>query len=166
MNTDLASLFRRITQGVYVIAAAHQGRRDAFTAASLMQVSYKPLSLALAVNPAHRTYPLIESSAAFGVSVLGRDQIALARHFGLQSGADTDKMAGHDWDEAGGPPVLRQAVAWFRCRLVHLRPAGDHSLALAEVIDGRLLKPLMPPLPYADTGNLDGSRALFPRDFG
>jgi hypothetical protein len=40
--------------------------------------------------------------------------------------------------------------------------AGDHRLVLGAVIDGALLRPEAPPLVYSDTGNLDGSAALFP----
>ena len=52
-DPGLAALFRRLTLGVYVVGVAHDGQRDAFTAAWLMQVSFEPLLLALSVNPAN-----------------------------------------------------------------------------------------------------------------
>lgn len=165
MSSEIAQLFRSISLGVHVIAVAHEGRREAFTAASLMQVSYKPLHLALAASPAHHSWPLLQRAGAFGVSVLERGQIALARHFGLNSGATTDKFAGQGWSSLGGMPVLDEALAWFACRVVQVVPGGDHQLVLAEVVDGRLLKPRAAPLLYADTGNLDGSEALYPDRF-
>jgi flavin reductase (DIM6/NTAB) family NADH-FMN oxidoreductase RutF len=166
MNSEIVKLFRRISLGVYVVAIAHEGRREAFTAASLMQVSYKPLRLALAASPGHHSYALMERAGAFGVSVLDRDQIGLARHFGLRSGASTDKFAGLSWSSLAGMPVLDEALAWFACRLRRIVQGGDHNLVLAEVLDGRLRKPLAPPLLYADTGDLDGSSALYPDRFG
>jgi hypothetical protein len=44
-------------------------------------------------------------------------------------------------------------------------PAGDHELVLGKVIDGRILAPGAGPMTYAETGELDGSRALYPHRF-
>jgi flavin reductase (DIM6/NTAB) family NADH-FMN oxidoreductase RutF len=165
MSSEIAKLFRSISLGVHVIAIAHEDRHEAFTAASLMQVSYKPLRLALAASPAHHSWPLLERAGAFGVSVLDRGQIGLARHFGQRSGAFTDKFEGLGWSSLAGMPVLDEALAWFACQVEQVVPAGDHNLVLARVVDGRLLKPQATPLLYAGTGNLDGSEALYPDRF-
>ena len=91
---DLADLFRRLTAGVYVVGVADGGRRNAFTAAWLMQVSFDPLLLALSINPGHASFPLLVGGDGFAVSVLSCDQLDLARHFGTRSGRETDKLAG------------------------------------------------------------------------
>jgi hypothetical protein len=44
-------------------------------------------------------------------------------------------------------------------------PAGDHELVLGRVIDGEILAPGAAPMTYAETGELDGSRDLYPRRF-
>ena len=85
---DLADLFRRLTAGVYVVGVADGERRNAFTAAWLTQVSFDPLLLALSVNPGHASYPLLVGGGGFAVSVLSRDQLDLARHFGTRSGRE------------------------------------------------------------------------------
>ena len=41
-------------------------------------------------------------------------------------------------------------------------PAGDHELVLGRVTDGQLLDRRSAPLTYADTGEMDGSSALYP----
>jgi flavin reductase (DIM6/NTAB) family NADH-FMN oxidoreductase RutF len=33
-----------------------------------------------------------------------------------------------------GLPIVQGCVAWFECRLRQLYPAGDHDIALGEVI--------------------------------
>ena len=53
MSGSIAALFRRLTQGVYVVGVASGETRDAFTAAWVMQVSYDPLLLALSINANH-----------------------------------------------------------------------------------------------------------------
>lgn len=160
---DLADLFRRLTAGVYVVGVADGGRRNAFTAAWLIQVSFDPLLLALSVNPGHASFPLLVGGGGFAVSVLSRDQLDLARHFGTRSGRETDKLAGVSW-RAGrtGAPILAEAVAYLECRLTGRIPAGDHDIVIARPVAGEILLPDAIPLTYADTGDLDGSRELYP----
>ena len=53
MSDTPLDLFRRLTNGLYVVGVAHGDRRDAFTAAWITQVSFQPLLLALSINPTH-----------------------------------------------------------------------------------------------------------------
>jgi flavin reductase (DIM6/NTAB) family NADH-FMN oxidoreductase RutF len=162
--TDVADLLRRVTTGVYVIGVAQGDRRNAFTAAWLMQVSFDPLLLALSVNPEHASYPLLVGGGGFSVSVLRPDEIHLAEAFGTRSGRDQDKLAGVPWRPApSGAPVLTQALAWLDCRLHDRVRAGDHEIILARPVAGELVAPDASPLLYRDTGELDGSRELYPR---
>jgi flavin reductase (DIM6/NTAB) family NADH-FMN oxidoreductase RutF len=109
---DVADLFRRLTAGVYVVGVAEGERRNAFTAAWLTQASFDPLLLALSVNPGHASYPLLIGGGGFTVSVLSRDQLHLARHFGTRSGRETDKLAGSARRPGPtGAPVLAEAIA-------------------------------------------------------
>lgn len=164
-NPDLAELFRRITLGVYVIGTAHQDRRDAFTAAWLMQVSFDPLMLALSINPRNASWRLLHDGGGFTVSVLDEQQQHLARHFGLSSGRERDKLAGVAWRAGSrGAPVLGEALAWFECELAGAMPAGDHEIVLGRVADGGLVAPTARPLSYAATGDMDGSSELYPAE--
>ena len=65
----------------------------------------------------------------------------------------------------GGAPVLSEALAYFECELMQRVPAGDHELVLARVVGGRILDSSAEPMHYADTGDMDGSSALFPDHF-
>ena len=159
-------LFRRLTNGVYVIGASHIGRANAFTAAWLTQVSFDPLLVALTVNPENFSYTLLQQSGVFAVSVLRQGQLELARHFGTQSGREVDKLAGQRWRPGTlGAPVLLDAAAYLECRVVDTTDAGDHRLVLGRVTGGQLLAADATPLLYADTDDIDGSSALYPRSF-
>ncbi len=161
---DVAGLFRRLTAGIYVVGVADGEERNAFTAAWLMQVSFDPLLLALSVNPGHASYPLLVGGGGFAVSVLSRDQLGLARRFGTRSARETDKLAGIAWRPGrGGAPILSEAIAYLECRLTQRIPAGDHEIVIAHPIGGEILLPDAIPMSYADTGDLDGSRGLYPR---
>ncbi|MGH2567380.1 MAG: flavin reductase family protein, partial [Bacteroidota bacterium] len=58
MKKDLAFLFRQLTHGVYVVGVTHKKKDNAFTAAWVMQVSFKPLLLALSIHPDHSSYAM------------------------------------------------------------------------------------------------------------
>ena len=160
---EVAALFHRLTLGVYVVGVADGGRRDAFTAAWVMQVSFDPLLLALSVNPQNASYPLLRAGGGFAVSVLKQGQLELARRFGTRSGRDEDKLAGVSWRPGrGGAPIFEEALAYLDCELTESLPVGDHELVVGRVVDGRILDPDAAPMAYADTGDLDGSSALYP----
>lgn len=165
MGAKIAELFKRISLGVYVVGVTGGGRKSAFTAAWITPVSFKPLMLALSVNPHSSTYPLLESSQVFSVNVLGQDQMELASHFGTPG--LPDKLEGIDWQSGTtGCPLLTEALAWFECEVVDSHPAGDHVLILGRVVDGLLRHPHATPLTYRDTGNMDGADKFYPPSFG
>jgi flavin reductase (DIM6/NTAB) family NADH-FMN oxidoreductase RutF len=164
---DLFDLFRALTMGVYIVGVTDGSERDAFTAASIAHISYQPLLLSMAVNPQHASYRLLLAGKGWTVSVLGSDQIELARRFGT-GGQGWDKMTGVKWASASsGAPYLEHGIAYFDCRLTADYPAGDHRLVVGHVIGGAILshETSTKPLIYADTGNLDKSAALYPHHF-
>ncbi len=163
---EIAQLFHRLTLGVYVIGVAQGDRRDAFTAAWVMQASFDPLSLALSVNQLNASYSLIHGSGVFTVNVLKAGQLALARRFGTQSGRERNKLEGARWKPgASGAPILGEALAYFECELTGSINAGDHEVVIGRVIDGRILDLDATPMSYSETGDMDGSSALYPARF-
>jgi flavin reductase (DIM6/NTAB) family NADH-FMN oxidoreductase RutF len=163
---DIAALFHRLTQGVYVIGVADGERRDAFTAAWVMQASFDPLLLVLSVNPGNASHPILHAGRSFTVNVLRRGQLALARRFGTRSGRDEDKLAGVPWRPGRrGAPILDEALAYLECELQASLGAGDHELVVGRVTDGRILAPEAEPMTYAETGAMDGSAELYPERF-
>jgi flavin reductase (DIM6/NTAB) family NADH-FMN oxidoreductase RutF len=162
----VAALFRRLTQGVYVVGVSDGQQRDAFTAAWIMQASFDPLLLAVSINPDNASYELLHASGWFTVNVLKQDQLDLARHFGTKSGRDRDKLARvRIRPGQAGSPILEDALAYFECALEGRTRAGDHELVLGRVMNGQVLDPKAAPLTYAETGDMDGSSALYPRTF-
>lgn len=165
-STSVCALFHRLTHGVYVIGVAQGMQRDAFTAAWVVQASFDPLLLAVSVNPHNASHAILRSSGRFSVNVLKRGQLDLARRFGTRSGRDGDKLAGVSWHPAAsGAPVLDDALAFFDCHVAGSLPAGDHELVLGRVVDGAILDAGAEPMTYAETGDMDGSSALYPRHF-
>ena len=151
-------LCRLINHGVYVIGVMDGERRNAFTAAWVMQVSFAPLMLAIGINPEHYSYQLLRASGVCSVNVLGSGQQAIAEHFGCSG---NDKIAGFEWRQAKtGAPILSEGLAYFDCRVSHYTDAGDHKIAVCRVVAaGRLHQGT--PMLYSETGGMDGSSALY-----
>jgi flavin reductase (DIM6/NTAB) family NADH-FMN oxidoreductase RutF len=163
---EISALFRRLTLGVYVVGVAHGETRDAFTAAWVMQASFDPLLLAVSINPANASYEVLHASGWFSVNVLKQDQLELARRLGTKSGRDEDKLRGIATRPGRlGVPILTDALAYFECELMGRSRAGDHELVLGQVRDGKILDGKASPLTYGETGDMDGSSALYPPAF-
>ncbi|HEY9480336.1 MAG TPA: flavin reductase, partial [Gemmatimonadaceae bacterium] len=64
-----------------------------------------------------------------------------------------------------GAPILDEALAYFDCELTDTLRTGDHELVVGRVVEGRLIAPDAVPMAYADTGDMDGSTALYPERF-
>lgn len=158
MSEKIAELCRLISHGVYVIGVRDGEKTNAFTAAWVMQVSFDPVMLALSINPENYSYRLLESGKCCSVNVLGRDQMSIAEHFGRSA---SDKMTGYHWQKARtGAPVLSESLAYFDCELSHFTEAGDHKIAVLNVVDAALLNP-GPLMLYSQTGDMDGSSELY-----
>ncbi len=159
MMKNFAELAKLISQGVYVISVDADGKRNAFTAAWVMQVSFNPLLICFSINPEHYSYQLLEKTGDCCISVLRKDQLSFARHF---SRSDIkDKMAGICWQETkGNAPALSDCLAYFSCKVKHYADAGDHKIAVCELIDAEALNEGLPML-YSDTENMDNSQELY-----
>jgi flavin reductase (DIM6/NTAB) family NADH-FMN oxidoreductase RutF len=163
---EISELFHRLTAGVYVVGVAEGAKRDAFTAAWVMQTSFDPLLLALSINPGNASYQLLHAGGGFTVNVLKAGQLELARRFGTRSGREEDKLANVPWRPGrSGAPILEAALAYFDCELAGRMRAGDHELVLGRVTDGKILDRNGRPLEYAETGDMDGSSSLYPNRF-
>ena len=163
MSESLPDLMRRLTLGVYVIGVCEGGRPNAFTACSVMPVSFDPVLLALAIGRDHASLPMLRASRHFTVNVLAHGQLAMARHFGVHSGRELDKLAGVAWRASPqGAPLLVDALASLVCEVQGgPTPAGDHELFVARVTSGTLQAEQASALTYADTADMDGSTNLY-----
>lgn len=151
-------LVKLISVGVYVIGVSDGEHQNAFTAACVMQVSFDPLLLAVSINPEHYSSRLLKAGGVLTVNVLGQHQYHLAEHFGRSV---SNKMDGFDWRAAAtGAPILSDALAFFDCRVSHYADAGDHKIAVCEVLAAAKLNAGRPLL-YSETGDMDGGSQLF-----
>jgi flavin reductase (DIM6/NTAB) family NADH-FMN oxidoreductase RutF len=162
MTYEVADFMETLSTGVYVIGVCDGRRTNAFTASSVVPVSFKPVIVAVAFGLDHASRAVLHAGRAFTISVLKRGQMEVASHFGTVSGRTVNKLADVRWRPGlSGAPILVDALAYIECELASTLAAGDHELALGRVIDGGVLAH-DEPLLYRETRNLDGARDLYP----
>lgn len=163
MSECIHDLFAKLTHGVYVVGVCAENKFNVFTASWVMQVSFNPMMLAIAINPNHRSYDLMKKGQSFTVNVLKDHQKEMALHC---ASSHADRLESLSWRKASlGAPILNEAMAWFECKIMNESIAGDHVIVAGKVIAGGILDDQAKPLIYAETGNMDESKSLYPNQF-
>ncbi len=124
--------FHAFTAGLdypmFVVTAAADGDRDGCLVGFASQVSITPDRFLVCLSDKNRTYRIAHRAATLAVHALRRDQIALARLFGGETGDDTDKLSRCAWSPGPGDSVvLDDAPAWFVGEVLDRVPFGDHT---------------------------------------
>ena len=71
----------QMVKGVQVVGAAHDGMVRAYTSHWVSQVAFEEPVVMASVSPKHDTYPLLEASGVFSVSILAGDQVDAGQYF-------------------------------------------------------------------------------------
>ena len=134
---DDAARFRQILgsfpTGVTVVTTLEEGHPVGMAAGSFFSVSLDPPLVGFCVMTTSNTWPLIERSGSFGVSILADDQTAICKRLASKA---PDKFDGVPWSpSAHGSPVLDGVVAWIDGELWAEYDGGDHTIAVARVLD-------------------------------
>jgi len=149
VKEEVSKAQKYLAHGVYVISTVHEGRMNALTAAWVARASFVPPLITISIGKTRFSHAMILGSGVFAVSVLGNDDIAMGRHFGLKTGRKTDKFEGIDYEtKVTGSPVLKECIAWLDCRVVTSHDAGDHTIFIGEVLDGGVRREGSSPLIY------------------
>jgi len=136
-----------LTHGVNVVCAAHEERRAGLAVAWATQVGVDHVLICVGAQSATRE--LILASEAFGLSVLARDQIEVARLFGRQSSRRVDKLADTAYHTAQtGSPLLDDCTVALDCRVVQVYDFGREKLIVGQVVAAERWREDSEPLIY------------------
>jgi len=122
----------QMIKGVQVVAAPHDGVTRAYTSHWVTQVSFEEPVVMASISPKHDTWPLIEASGRFTVSLLAADQISEGQYFSYP-GRKFRYVADEYLGTSGGHPVVPNAIAWFSCAVFETKPMIDHQLVFARI---------------------------------
>lgn len=129
----LRHAFASFATGVTIITTLDErGAPVGMTANSFGSVSLDPplVQWSLRINSGqHRTFV---DATHFSVSVLAADQAHIATQFASRA---PDRFAGIECTQnAGEPPLIRGALAYFVCKKIADHRVGDHELFIGEVL--------------------------------
>lgn len=138
-----ANALFKISYGLFILTAEENGFDNGCVINTLAQQTGNPCTVSVTVNKANKTCEMIKSTGKFNVSVISENApFELFRHFGFQSGRDTDKFRNYpnsERAENGIYYIPGYTNAYFCCNVKSVTDLGTHLLFIAEVEDAEIL---------------------------
>lgn len=129
----LRNTLGRFATGVTIVSVDSPNGPVGMTVNSFSSVSLDPPLIQWAVAKKAGRYELFVEAEEFSVSVLRVEHTQIAYDFSAEAQAfDHDQWA----INSGQPPLLKTALASFRCSRESLHDGGDHTIIIGRVIDG------------------------------
>jgi len=145
-------VLRKLTYGMWVIAAAAGDDVEASSVTWLMQGSFKPPLVVVGVRAATHLRTVIEKAGAFALHLLSASQQELAGAFTKPTAVAPGRIGGIAWRPgATGAPLLEGFSAWLEARVTDVVVRGDHAIFVAEVVEAGMTSDEAP-LALATTG--------------
>ncbi len=139
---DATAMFK-LSYGLFVLTAKDGDKDNGCIINTASQVTAEPNRITIAVNKKNYTHDMIKKTGVFNVSVLSQDAVFdTFKHFGFQSGKDTDKFAGYEDAERSANGlyyVTKGTNALISGRVVEEKEFETHTLFIAEVTECRVL---------------------------
>lgn len=156
LDSDLDKALGRISGGLYIITAKKGEMSSAMLASWIVQASFKPLGLTIAVAKDRAIEALMHVGDKFVLNVLEEDNYqGLMKHFLKRFPPGADRFAGIKTQTANnGSPILTDALAYLECEVSSRMELHDHWLVYATVDSGRVSHPdALPAVHHRKVGN-------------
>jgi flavin reductase (DIM6/NTAB) family NADH-FMN oxidoreductase RutF len=137
MNEQAKSdLLNKLTYGLYVLTADSGAERGGMLVTWVMQASFDPPMVVVAVQNTAHTTAVMKQSGAFAINFMSDEQRKQAGAFGQEYAKAGDKLAkqAQHPGAATGSPILDGAIGYLECRIKGWMVGGDHDVALAEIV--------------------------------
>lgn len=132
----------KLTYGLFVLTAKEGDKDNGCIVNTVSQVTTTPNRIIVAVNKQNYTHDMIVRTGEFNVSVLTeKSKFETYKHWGFQSGRDTDKLENITFSRAdnGIVYIADEVNAYMSAKVVSMTDLGTHTLFLADVVDGAVL---------------------------
>jgi flavin reductase (DIM6/NTAB) family NADH-FMN oxidoreductase RutF len=144
MSDDLVKdALRMMAYGFYSITTHSGSEVNAMVANWVIQCSFEPRQVALALQKTSHSYLLVESGKVFAVNIFNKADAEAIKPFTKSAAKNPDKMktAHYSLSPETGCPILAGAAAYIECRIVgKLDTGGDHDVIVGEVVGGGVQK--------------------------
>ena len=146
---DIIEVMDSMPYGLYIIGSSGPAGPNGMMADWVMQVSFRPRLISVAIENDATTLANIRAHSAFTVNFLpeSANGFSIARQFAApyltskvrpKSEGVRPKLEHQSYRLTERRcPVLNAAMAWLECRPLQFVAAGDHTIVVGEVIDGR-----------------------------
>ncbi len=131
----------RLSYGLFVCTAKRGDKTNGCIINTAIQVASEPNRISVAINKANYTHDMVKETGSCNISVISVDAgFELFRHFGFQSGRDTDKFDGSfskdDYEIAsnGIPYITAGTNAYFSLKVEQTVDLGSHTLFICEPV--------------------------------
>jgi flavin reductase (DIM6/NTAB) family NADH-FMN oxidoreductase RutF len=128
----------RISSGVFILTASHEGRSTAMLASWVQQASFAPPAVSMALAKGRAVAEMIRASECFALSVVSKEDTSLMKRYARAVKEDEDAFAQvATFETSIGVPAPADALAVLECRLITTCDFhGDHELFIGEVVAG------------------------------
>ncbi len=138
---DMSAMFK-LSYGLFVLTAKDGDKDNGCIINTVTQITSAPLTITIAVNKSNYTHDMILKTKAFNVSVLSEDaNFEVFKHFGFQSGKDTDKFSNMTITRSdnGITYIPFMTNAYMSAKVVDTVDFSTHTLFIAEITETKVL---------------------------
>ncbi len=134
----IQSLLFNVSYGLYIISSLNNQKFNGMVSNTFIQITSDPLKGSVCIGKGSLTADYIKESKVFGVSVLGKNNHDLIKHFGYQSGRDVDKYQSLNYltGEKTGVPGLLETICFIECEVEQIIDLGTHYMFIGKIVDG------------------------------
>jgi len=136
----LSAAYRLLNPGLVVLVTVGDDMRDnVFPVSWNMPVSRDPGMVAMCVGKEHFSYPFLERTREFGISIPDESLVDAVYGCGTVSGAEvSDKFARfglmREQSRVILPPLVADAVAGLECRVVRNIDLGEAAIIVGQIV--------------------------------
>ncbi|MDL2281374.1 flavin reductase [Selenomonadales bacterium OttesenSCG-928-I06] len=132
----------KMSYGLYIITSIKENgsKMNGQCANTVFQLTSNPPQLAICINKNNLTHEYLNESKTFAISILGKNNIDMAKHFGYNSGKNIDKFKDIQYTLGKNScPILKDSVAFLECTIEDKSvDVGTHTLFIANIDRGSL----------------------------
>jgi len=123
---------------VLVVSCDSEGKPNIMPAGWCMVTSGSPPMLAVSVGHGRYTHKLIEETGEFVIVFPNRNMASIIDYTGSCSGRNINKFSKYGIETLKSkvvkPPLVKDAVACFECKVRGRLVTGDHTIFAGEVV--------------------------------
>lgn len=131
-SVELRRTFAAFPTGVTTVISLIDGKPVGFTLSSFSNVSLDPALVLISPSRKSNSWSQIKNASSIGISILASHQEDIAITL---SKKNIDRFASINFRTLPkGAVLIEESIAWFETRLVEEVSAGDHVVAILEVL--------------------------------